>query len=146
MVVYHYHAFFLEENMGTTAAEIQNSLITRIAGQAETQALDVLEELGKNRAYVSSVATLSDCVVGNKTVSTSQVALQIGVSNFANRQGLEVQNLGTAPIYVGPTGVAASSGIKIGPETSRWFAFKDSFTLYAIAASGSHDVRVMEVS
>ena len=132
--------------MGTSLTEIKNGLMTRIAGQSEEAALDVLDELGKKRAYVSSVSTAGSVVTGAISVTTSQIAVRVGVGNLANRQGVEIQNLGTGAIYVGPTGVTASAGIKIGPESSRWFGFRDSFTLYAIAASGTHDVRVMEVS
>lgn len=132
--------------MAITANQIKFGETVKVAGQSEEVGLDVLEELGKKRAYVSSVATAGTVVTGAVSVGTSQVVLRVGGSNLTNRQGIEVQNLGTAAIYVGPTGVTTSTGIKIAPETSRWFAFRDSFDLYGICAAGTQNVRVMEVS
>lgn len=132
--------------MAITENQIKFGPVVKVAGQSEEVGLDVLEELGKKRAYVSSVATAGSAIAGAVSVTTSEIALRVGGTNLSNRQGIEIQNLGTAAIYVGPTGVTTSTGIKLAPETSRWFAFRDSFTLFGIAAAGTQNVRVMEVS
>lgn len=131
--------------MGTYTAELKASQMTRIAGQTEQVALDVLEDCGKKRAYVSAVERGKSIRSGAKTVGVTEVALAISGS-FASRYGILIQNLGTKTIYVGPTGVTTSSGIAIFSNTSFWLAVSEDVVLYGISATANQDVRVVEVA
>lgn len=60
----------------------------------------------------------------------------------AHRSSIRVQNLGSVTIYVGNTGVDSSTGWAIAAGATD--EFKTGAALYAIAASGTADVRVIE--
>lgn len=131
--------------MSTTADDIKYSEITRIAGQDETAALDVLAEAGKNRAYTSTIERATSILSGAKTVGLTEVSLAVS-GGFTNRRGILVQNLGTKDIYIGATGVTTSSGIKISPQTSLLLSISEAVVLYGISGTAGQDVRVMEVA
>jgi hypothetical protein len=78
---------------------------------------------------------------GAVTVDTTAGGTQILPAN-SNRASIRVQNLGSAAIYVGNTGVTSATGWPIA--TGATDEFKTVAALYAIAASGSCDVRYME--
>ena len=132
--------------MAITERDIKFGPTVKVAGQSEEVGLDVLEEAGKKRAYVSSIERGNDFSVNAVSVTTSQVAMQVGGTPLTNRRGVWIQNLGTGSIYIGKTGVLSSTGFKLSPESSIWLAVSENVIVYAIAASGTHDVRVMEVS
>ena len=131
--------------MGTTADDIKYSTMTRIAGQDEAAALDIVSEGGKYRAYVSSLERGTASIFGAKTVGVTEVALAISGA-YANRRGILIQNLGAKDIYIGLTGVTTSTGMKISPQTSLWFSVSEAVVLYGISATAGQDVRVMEVA
>jgi hypothetical protein len=132
--------------MAITENQIKFGQVVKVAGQSEEVGLDVLEEAGKKRAYVSSIERGSDFSVTRKSVGTSQVALQVGGTPLTNRRGIWIQNLGTAAIYLGKTGVLTTTGFKLAPETSIWLAISENVIIYGIAAAGTHDIGLMEVS
>ena len=132
--------------MAITGNQIKFGPVVKIAGQSEEVGMDVLTEGGKNRAYVSSIERFTTMEFGRVSVTTSQVALKVGAGALANRRGILVQNLGTGSIYVGKTGVLTTTGFKIAPESSMWFAAAETVGLFAIAAAGTQDVGLMEVA
>jgi hypothetical protein len=132
--------------MATTAEEISFGGMTRIAGQSEVAAMDVESEAGKFRAYTSTIERASLLDGTNKSVTTAQLAMQVGGAPLANRRGVWIQNLGPAAIYIGKTGVSTATGLKVGAETSIFLQISEAQTVYAISAAGTQDVRVMEVS
>lgn len=84
----------------------------------------------------------------NVSVGSSAVAL-LGDDDQADRRSAVIFNNGTATIYVGPTsGVTVAAGSNLGglpiiAGGSLTLDHEKHDRLYAIAASGSHDVRVM---
>jgi len=63
-------------------------------------------------------------------------------TTLKDRGLLEIYNNSAAIIYVGPTGVAVTTGIPILPtDYYHWYSEDD---LFAIAAGAGNDVRVME--
>jgi hypothetical protein len=132
--------------MAITENQIKFGPVVKVAGQSEEVGLDVLEEGGKKRAYVSSIERFTSMEFGRVSVTTSQVALHVGAGALPNRRGILVQNLGTGSIYVGKTGVLTTTGFKIAPESSMWFAAAETVGLFAIAAAGTQDVGLMEVA
>lgn len=84
-------------------------------------------------------------VSGAISVSTTAIAVRASSSNLTNRKNLTFYNNGTQTLYWGySSGVTPSTGIPLmvgqfvsgdwGPNT----------TIYLIAGSGSHNVRVAE--
>lgn len=132
--------------MSTGTDELQYSGMTRIAGQTENAALDVEPICGKNRAAVESVERAGAMLGASKTVSTTALALRVGASDATNRRGIFVQNKGTLSVFLGPATVTTANGIELAIGASMFLAIGEAATLYAIAASGSHDVRVLEVT
>jgi hypothetical protein len=77
------------------------------------------------------------------TVGTSAVALAAASSG---RHSVTVQNLGGADIYVGPSGVTTSSGLKIEANGGAVTLDKQTAAIYGISGSAGNDVRVLTES
>lgn len=132
--------------MATDLEELKYSLMTRIAGEEENAAMDVQLECGQNRAQVSSVERAAALVHGAVSVSTSVVALRVGAANEPNRRSILIQNQGPLSVYVGGANVTTANGYELALKAGVEFALSEAQTLYAISASGTQNVRVLEVS
>lgn len=130
--------------MTTGLDELQYSTMTRLAGQTENVALDVEEDCGKNRAYTSAISRIGGIVNAAVSVTNVSTLLKAGVANATNRLTIVIQNLGTLSIYIGGSGVTVSNGIRVDVGETWILSIAESASLYAIAASGSHNIRVME--
>lgn len=73
------------------------------------------------------------------TVGTS--AVQIAPASL--RQSLVIVNNGGSAIYVGGSGVTAATGVPVPANGGVLVLDKTTAAVYAVAASGSNDVRVM---
>jgi hypothetical protein len=62
-----------------------------------------------------------------------------------NRVKIRVINIGTGIIYVGLSNVTKTTGFAIKENTTQEFDFDSSILLYGITATGSHNMRIMEV-
>jgi hypothetical protein len=79
------------------------------------------------------------------SVGTSEVALP--VTALTSRKKLIVQNVSSnRTLYVGPTGVTTSSGLRISAGGSLEIELGPGITLYGIANGASTDVRVFQVA
>lgn len=88
-----------------------------------------------NIALVQSQAT-----VGN--VSPTQLA----ATPTAGRLRIMIQNHGSQAIYIGGSAVTSADGFRILPNGSITLELGPDIPIYAIAASGTVDVRVLEVA
>lgn len=132
--------------MATDSEELKYSLMTRIAGEEENAAMDVQPECGQNRAQVSSVERGAALVHGALSVSTTAVALRVGAANAENRRSILIQNQGPLSVYIGGAGVTTANGYELALKAGIEFALSENQTLYAVAANGTQNVRVLEVS
>lgn len=73
------------------------------------------------------------------TVGTSAVALTAADSS---RYSVIIQNLGAADIYIGPSGVTTSSGLKVVAAGGAITLDKQTAAIYGISGSAGNDVRV----
>ena len=98
----------------------------------------------------ASTVVVSDILTGSGTqgavsVTSSATAIQVGGSPLTSRKNLFAVNNGTATIFWGLTNaVTTSTGIPwlVGQAlTGDW---GPGTTIYAIATSGTHNVRVVE--
>lgn len=80
------------------------------------------------------------------TVTSSATELAPSGTPLARRRGLLIYNNGTATIYIGNSGVTTSSGIPLAVGAALFLDVGDSVDVYARAASGSHDVRILELA
>ncbi len=70
---------------------------------------------------------------------------QLVASALSGRVRIEIQNLGTADIYIRQaTGVTSSNGLKIAKGSSYEQTLDAGAAIYAITASGSADVRIAQ--
>lgn len=77
----------------------------------------------------------------------SAVEAEMAGAPQAGRTRILVQNLSTAPIFVGPTGVLSTTGIKIGKNASMELPWGPDIDIFAISAGAiTSDVRVLEVA
>lgn len=91
-----------------------------------------------------SEASLDTLLNSQETVTTT--AAQVLTSALANRKCVTIQNEGTDDVYVGSSaGVTAANGIKISKRSSATYNFGSGAAIFMIAASGSQDVRFLEL-
>lgn len=80
-----------------------------------------------------------------KTVTATTTAGQLDGTPLASRLYVEIQNLGTHDIYVGPTsGVTTANGLKIAKGSSQSIQLDDGADIFCITSSGTADVRFAE--
>lgn len=79
-----------------------------------------------------------------QTINTT--ASQLAASPLANRRLLLVQNRGDKSIFVGPTGVTTASGVEVPKGGSIELDAGPTVAVFAITATGTADVRVLEMA
>ena len=78
-------------------------------------------------------------------VSVGTTATPLPASALANRRALIVRNNGTATVYLGSSGVTTAVGFPLDPGQSLTLEI-GTLPVYGRAASGTVEVRVLEVS
>ena len=83
-------------------------------------------------------------VHGQLNISTSAAELKVGASALDERKILLIQSLGNS-IYIGfDNTVTSGTGVEIRARQTMIIEAGPSVTVYAIASSGTIDVRIME--
>lgn len=96
-----------------------------------------------NNIDICNISYLSTTV----SVSTTQVAVRVGGSNLASRQVLLIHNPpGNGPIYVGPSGVTTSTGVRISAGETVSYPLGDTLTMFAIKTGATQSIVVQEFS
>lgn len=84
-------------------------------------------------------------VQGSISVTTTATAARVGGANLANRKNMTVWNNGTQTLYWGYTsGVTTANGTPLMINQQLIGDWGPSTTIFLIATSGSHDVRITE--
>lgn len=93
-----------------------------------------------------STAALASLATSQATVTATQIA--VPTTNLTGRKTISIAALGAnaANVYVGLTGVTASTGWELAAGASLDLDMADTVQLYAIASSGSQKVSVLEVA
>lgn len=94
---------------------------------------------------VSDAALANTALTNAATAVTTTAAALIG-SALANRKYLLVQNNGSQHIYLGGSTVTAANGLKLSPGAIAEFRAGAAIAMWAVAANGSQDTRLMELS
>lgn len=78
--------------------------------------------------------------------SVGTTAVEVLATPLAGRRELTIQNEGSQPVYFGFTsGVTAANGIKISKNSSATYMIPEAVDVFMIAASGTQDVRFIEL-
>jgi len=81
------------------------------------------------------------------TATIATTALELAATPLAGRKSVIIQNQGSQPIYVGEANtVTTANGIRIPKGASMTFEFGEALDVWAIAPSGSQDIRVIEAA
>lgn len=78
------------------------------------------------------------------SVDTTLGGINLSATPLAGRTRMLVQNNGTGEIFVGPSGLTSASGMEISKGGTLSIEIGEAIDLYAIAASGTQNVRVLE--
>jgi hypothetical protein len=92
------------------------------------------------------VVDIPNIAVVAAAVSVTTTATALPTTPATNRRSIVIQNRGDKPIFVGPSGVTTSSGIEIPKGGSYEAEAGPTVAFYGITASGSADIRVLELS
>lgn len=82
----------------------------------------------------------------NINVSTTAVELKVGASPADDRKVMIIQALGNR-VYIGfDSSVTTSNGIELSKRQTLFLEVSDQVNVWAIANSGTIDVRIVELS
>lgn len=96
-----------------------------------------------NNIDICNVSYLSATV----SVSTTQVALRVAASNLLKRQVILIHNpQGNNPIFIGPTGVTATTGVRVSGGETVSYPIGESITMFAIKTGTTQSIIVQEFS
>lgn len=113
--------------IGGNSAVIEADGSLKVSGELEVD--DVADDI-----------TVTKVAVDNTVGGTQLVA-----TGMTNRREITIQNLGSQDMYINKN-AATVDGIKVPKKSSATFKFSESVDLYAITASGSSDIRVIEAA
>jgi hypothetical protein len=105
-----------------------------------------------NKTYNDDQSAVADIVNSSGvntaiTVGTSAVEAKVGASILTGRKCLTVFNSGTATIYYGfSNGVTTSNGTPIFKNQQVTFSIGDIVSVWLIAATSGHNIRITESS
>jgi hypothetical protein len=79
-------------------------------------------------------------------VTTTQVHLKVGATQLIGRETLIVYNRGSQAIYVGPSGVTTTTGIRLTSNQMLTLNVGEGISVFAVTNSGSADVTIQELA
>ena len=110
---------------------------TSAAGDYASQTVDAYNRLWINNSPNIAIASAAASV-------TTTSALLIAAA--AGRKKILIQNLGSKAIYLGPSGVSASSGFRLAAGAGYELELGPSVAVHSVADSGTQDVRCLQLS
>jgi hypothetical protein len=136
-------------NVADDAADSGNPV--KVGSRAETGALTAVSDGDRadllsddfRRIYVNSGPNIA---VEETAVSVTTTATALPATNLVGRRYIIIQNLGGAQMFLGGSGVTTANGIRIAAGASWEGEVGDDVNLFAIKASGTSDVRVLELA
>ena len=95
------------------------------------------------RLYINdspNVAILSSA----KTITTSATA--VVTTALAGRRRIQIQNGNTSDIYIGASGVTTANGLLVPKNATESLDIGENVAIFAIVASGTASIRVLEIA
>lgn len=141
----------LESDVADDDADTENPL--KIGSRAVDGLLPAISASGDKanvvsdmyrRIYVNDAPNVG-AAYGAESVTTS--AAQIAASPLAGRTRIIVQHNGNQNIYIGfDASVTTTNGLKVAPGAVLDLAFGEDLDLFAIAQSGTQNIRVIQIA
>lgn len=136
-------------NVADDAADSENPI--KVGSRAETGALTAVGDGDRadllsddfRRIYVNSGPNIA---VEETAVSVTTTATALPATNLTGRRYILIQNLAGTQIFLGGSGVTTSNGIRLAAGASWEGEVGDDVNLFAIKATGTADVRVLELA
>jgi hypothetical protein len=114
------------------------------AVSASNDRADLLSDMYR-RVWINDSPNISVASAAVSVPAASAVALPAAA--LAGRRRIMIQNLGSNDVYVGPTGVTSSSGLRVAKGSTLALEVGENIALFARASSGAaNDVRVFELA
>lgn len=111
---------------------------TSISGDYQSFKTDALGRLWMND---------TNQTMENSAVAVGAIATDLVATDLANRKRILVQNLGNRSIYIGKDNtVTTSNGAELFPGSSLELDIGPGVNIHAISASGTQDVRVLQLA
>ena len=79
-----------------------------------------------------------------QSVSVLNTATLLPTTPLSRRLSLEIMNYGNEPVFVGNSSVTVAQGFPLMPRATLQLSMEEEVPVYAIAATGGVDVRVLE--
>lgn len=98
----------------------------------------------QGRTYTNSSA--QSAAFSAVSVDATVGGIDLVPTDLVNRKKILIQNTSSKAIFIGNSGVTITSGIKVPASSSAEFEVSEQCNLFAITASGSADVRIMEIA
>lgn len=129
-------------DVGTYILSVREDVLstsTSASGDYQSVKTDAL-----GRTYVNGSAQTAafSAVAVDATVG----GVDLVATDLANRRKILIQNVSSKAIFIGNSGVTVSTGIKVPAASSAEFEVSENCNLFGITASGSADVRIMEIA
>lgn len=92
------------------------------------------------------VVDVANGAIAAATATVTSTAANILGANLANRKEITIQNLGAKPVFIGPSGVTAASGLEIDKGGSLTMKTGPAVNIFAITGSGTAELRILEIA
>ena len=84
--------------------------------------------------------------IKNTAETVTTTAAEVLSTPLSGRKEVTIQNEGSQDVYIGSTaGVTSANGIKISKASSATYLIPEDVNIFMVAASGSQDVRFLEL-
>jgi hypothetical protein len=121
------------------SANDKNITSTTVGGK---EALDVF--VANSSANPLPVAPASFVNLQDAAVVVGVTAVKIPSTALASRRSIQIENLGTRPIFLGASGVTVATGVKVNPGSVWEQDCGATVDVYGISSIAAQDVRVIE--
>lgn len=137
-------------NVADDAADSGNPV--KVGSRAVSGALAAVSATG-DRADLLSDMYRRVWINDSPNIGAASVAVTVGATEvalpttaLAGRRRMMIQNVSSNDIYVGPTGVTTSSGLRVSKGSTLSIEIGEDVLLYGIAGSAGNSVRVFELA
>jgi hypothetical protein len=120
------------------------------SGTGHVQIVKLAYSADGDRTHIPATAAGLAVIERGSTIghSSASVTTTVGsiLSSASTRRTITVQNLGTDYVWLGATGVAVGSGLRLAPGQTAVIDRSPNAQLFAIASSGTQSVSIFTES
>jgi hypothetical protein len=120
----------------------KDALSTNVSADGDYGSFIAWSEGSLKVVDMPNIAVLATAV----SVDTTAGGTALPATPLANRRQIIIQNQGAKSIFVGPTGVTATTGVEVPKQSAAEFNAGPGVAFFAITSTGTADVRVLELS